>query len=587
MAIHEITLQVKADLFVDRDSPDYNGGSQNTLPTGGYANEPKEGGDDAAFASYFNFDLSVIPYRKKVTYARLYLWNENSTGPEYCQIQAGRFFPTTKPKENQTTYNDVAPDFRLDSRDSMVNMSTATQAWYSFSSTIPVSAGYEAGERSWFWMGLYPYRCGSVAVFHSRENSSGKHPYLVVRYEDVPPNRPDRLYPNGQYVSKDTQVRLSWNFSMNVAGDQKAYKLQYSVNGGATWTTAEKTTNRQYHDIPIGTFPAGTIMWKVQTFNEYDEASPWSDTAVFYTVGLPSTPTSITVTNNPKPLITWSAVGQEIYQVQIVKSDEIIHDSGYVADALNTSYQIPDFLEDGSYVVMVRIGNQYSLFSDWGTTDFVIQTVKPLQPTFHLSTDGYGAILEVEYNADYLLVYRALYNSEDYICIGKTTSNYFKDYTLGNKKAYKYFVRSVKNDNAFNDSKVKTIELNFPGNTLATISNPGDFLNLKYTLDSDPEQPFSFVIRSSEMTFDGREYPTFELSEFKSFSQNISTYLKKIEDVYKLEELISKKDIMAYRANNGMVIYGVVTGYNASFKSFGYVVSFSISKSDYKEGVLY
>lgn len=587
MASHEITLQCTGNLFVDRDSPNDAMTSLTTLPTGGFADDPKPGGDDAAFASYYNFDLSAIPYYKKVIYARLYLWNENSTGSARCDIQAGRFFPATKPQEGRTTYTDVAPDFRLDSRDSIVNMAAATQAWYSFPSTVPVAAGYEAGERGWFWMGLFPYQCGSVAVFHGRNNSSGKRPYLVVRYEDVPPNKPDRLYPNGQYISKDTQIRLSWNFSMNVYGGQKAFKLQYSIDGGATWETVERTTDKTYYDIVAGKFPAGTILWRVQTYNSYDEASPWSDTATFYTVGLPSTPTSVTANNNPKPLVSWASVGQEIYQVQILQGDNLIYDSGYVADALNTSHQIPNFLDDGQYIVKVRIGNQYSLFSEWGSTDFVIQTVKPSKPSFHLSSDGYGAIMDLEHDADYLLVYRTLYDSEDYICIGKATGNYFKDYTLGNKRTYKYFVRSVKSDNSFSDSKVKTMELNFPGNTLATISNPRDFLNLKYTLDSDPEQPFNFNIRSSEMVFDGREYPVYELSEFKTFSQNVSTYLKKIEDVNRIEALISKKDIMVYRANNGMVTFGVVTGYSASFKSFGYVISFSITKTDYREGLEY
>lgn len=585
LARYELTLECKSNLFVDRDSPDYAYNGQNTLPTGGYMDNPRPNGEDAAFCSYYNFDLSVIPYRKKIVSATLHVYNENSTGTERCDIQAGRFFPNTKPQEGKTAYKDVAPDFRLSDRDSIVSMTMAYEKWYQFPSTTPVASAYELGERSWFWMGLFPYQCGSVAVFHARNHSSGKRPYLTVTYEDVPPNKPDQLHPNGQYVSKDKPVRLSWNYSANVYSTQKSFKLQYSLDNGATWTLIEKTTSQTYYDLGVASLPSGNIMWRVQVFNEYDEASPMSDTAIFYLVGLPSSPTGIAVTNNPKPLISWTAFGQEIYQVQILKGNEIIHDSGYVADALNTSYQYPGFLDDGSYNVKIRIGNQYSLFSDWGETDFMITTLKPPKPTFYLTNDNLGAILDISHQAEYVLVYRASYDSDDYTCVCKGNKAMVGDYTIPNKGTYKYFVRSVKNDNSFSDSATKTTRVNFLGNTLAVADNAEDLIHLKYTYDGEDERPIQYAIKTSEVFFDGRVYPNFEMGEFNNYSQSIECYLDSIKDLNKLHYLINQRKTMIFRENNGRIIYGVITGYNSAKKPFGYTATFTISKNDYKEGI--
>ena len=134
---------------------------------------------------------------------------------------------------------------------------------------------------------------------------------------------------------------------------------------------------------------------RVQTYNEYDESSGYSDAAVFYSVGAPTTPLIQSVSDECRPLVEWMAFDQQIYQLQILQGETIIYDTSDMPGISTRQYRIPVFLSDGEYSAKVRIKNEYDMWSEWGTTPFTISTTKPDKPTLSIQRSRYGLELTI------------------------------------------------------------------------------------------------------------------------------------------------------------------------------------------------
>src|SRR5690606_33762062 len=98
---------------------------------------------------------------------------------------------------------------------------------------------------------------------------------------------------------------------------------------------------------------------------------------------------------------------------------------------------------DGEYTVQLRIKDEYDMWSEWGSAAVTISTDKPEKPSIALQRSEYGIELQIAGMADYVLIYRSDYGTDDYVCIGKTTSTTYIDNSVKNKAEYQYYVRSV------------------------------------------------------------------------------------------------------------------------------------------------
>ena len=584
MASNKVTLQCAGDMYVSKYNPTTNYGSATTLKVGGEGVNPS--GYDAKYCPYFRFDISSIPKRKRILSAELSLYLSNTTSTAWNHVKPSLYYKTENPLSEMTTiYNDVGPYFYLSSNDVMVYLTNKTPQWIKMRATIPVTAGYSRELGSQMWLGLYPEAYDAVAEFHSRENTN--KPYLEITYEDVPPDKPTILYPNGNYVANNDEITFQWKYNSSVGGVQKKFELEWSSDGGSTWNNITQTSSNEKYIAAPDTITSGSIMWRVRTYNEYDEASPWSDILTFYAIGAPAVPVINSISNNARPTVEWASSQQQIYQVQILKNDVIVHDSGEIPGLSDKAYKVKDFLEDGQYLVKVRIRNEYNLYSDWAELQFTIATNKPSKPNLNVYGINYGIVLKINpiENIDHILIYRSTANQNDYKCIGKAIGSLFEDYSVANGETYQYFLRVVKSDNSFNDSEVKVVSTKFSGNTIAAVSNLRDLIQLRYSLDSESERPVKFSMLGDLVYFDGRTYGCFEYSEFQEKNKSLSFYLRSKEEVDKLIALIRRKATLLYRDNDGDKIYGTVNNLEVTNRKRGYVVSFTIMKNDYKEEV--
>lgn len=395
----------------------------------------------------------------------------------------------------------------------------------------------------------------------------------------VPQQAPIPISPISQYIDENKPVKFEWSFLGGSPGEtQSKFTLQYSTNGGSTWTTKTVTTSDEYYELPAGTFSGGNITWRVRTYNNWNEVSPYSENKTFTVIGSPPIPLISNVTNSARPLITWQSTDQHIYELQVLKGNEVIFDTGSIPSTTDRSIKLPIYLQDGTYKVVLRIFNEYNLPSPWAEKTFIISTTKPNKPIMEIYSGEYGVTIRTLNTSNKTLVYR------DGKYIGEVENNHFVDYTGENNKEYRYFVRTINSNDNFADSEIKLAKCNFKGNTLALAKTPSKFIKLEYGFGDIPRKIERIGNNGGLVYFDGRKYPVVEFSEFKERSKTVQFILKTKEKLLELIKLIDMKETLLYRDVDGDNIYGIVLAIDFEKNIFGYYnISFTIVKTDYKD----
>lgn len=385
---------------------------------------------------------------------------------------------------------------------------------------------------------------------------------------------PRIISPTSGYLNGSDKIKLSWEFLGGTDYDtQSKYELQYSTNG-VSWNTITKTTDVQYHEFEKDFFGSGRVEWKVKTFNIFGDASEFSDTVAFNVISSPPIPQIQTITNSSRPKISWISVEQQYYEIRIYdNSNKLIYE--IKEPSINKFHDVKIFLNDGNYRAELVIFNQYNLYSETATKDFTISTVKPPNPIIEVYSGEHSNTIRGNSNTQYTRVYR------DNIFIGTLENNIFIDFTCENRKEYKYHLRAIDDEGNFSDSDIKVGICNFRNNTISTAKSPGDFIKLKYGLNSIPSKNTRKAISGSNFYFDGREYPVVEFSEFKSTEKSLKFFTRDKSDIDKLEELINKKEVLLYRDVEGENIYGTVLSVDDDKEMLGYNFGFTINKTDY------
>lgn len=397
-----------------------------------------------------------------------------------------------------------------------------------------------------------------------------------------PQQAPVIIAPISQYVDKTKPVKFEWSFIGGNTGDmQSKFDLEYSANGGLSWTTVMETSTNTYYELAANTFSNGNIIWRVRTYSNWNEVSPYSENKSFTVIGSPAIPLIVEVSNSAKPVITWDTTEQRIYELQILQRSVVIYNTGFVPSISDRAFKVPIYLQDGNYTVKLRIFNEYNMSSNWSEKSFTVSTIKPQIPEINIFSQEYKVTIKTSNASEKTLIYR------DDILIGLVTDSSFVDYTGENKRYYKYFARAVDANDNFADSEFKVARCNFSGNTIVLASNPKDFLKLQYGLDSMLGKTSSINAQGNLIYYDGRTYPVAEYTEFKSKSKALSLVLENRQELDKLISMIESKEILLYRDADGENIHGVVFNLDYDKTILGYYqIKFTITEVDEK-GVAY
>lgn len=569
MAQHTINLPCIADTYLDGENEFTNYGSAINLLVG-YKRASQSLYYDKFAVLKFNYAL--LPSNKKIIQAKLRYYVTSKVTDQGARLRfhfVGSEFGELS--ENTVTYSTYESyDYGNDTYKEIEGISASQ--YNEVQLLLPIRSVCEVQ--------LSPYGSGTYFPYiNIASKETANPPILVVTYEDVPPSKPTLKEPIGSFEVNTEVIRLSWNYISSVGGTQKGFNLQWSTDQ-STWTTVSQTTANNYYDAPADTFSAGNIYWRVQTINEYDETSEYSEIAAFYAIGAPETPIIQSVTNSAKPTIAWASSNQQVYQLQILQGETVLHDSGIIPGMQSQSYKAPIYLANGDYTVKVRIKNEYDMFSEWATSYFTVNVVQPEKPTLSAQKTIYGIELHVIKNSDKALIYR------DGVCIASITGDMYTDYSAASGAEYEYFARVVNESDAFSDSDPVFIKAELKNNLFAPASDFSKIIRLRFNKNTIPGKTLSLNPTSTTTYYSGRTHGVTEFSEHETSAITFAFFVRDYETVKRFKELIKLKETVLFRDARGRKVYGTLSAWNEVDDRSGYQISFVLSETDYNEEVV-
>lgn len=573
MAQTTVNLQCLGDTYVESSNPNTNYSVQTLL---------KIKPDPDIKISYFKFDISSLPTRKRIISAYLKVYFQGLSSPgNFANNEVLIRSYDVDINENQITFN-ARPELVYDSvyhgKALTAVQQSSANSYVNLLVTSQIASAYSQNRQNLWIECRYEYGDKYEQTYTSKESATNK-PYLEIVYEDVLPNAPTPTDPIGDYKDNKAVVRFAWQYNSDVGGVQKAFDLQWSTDQ-INWTTVSQTISNMYYDMPADTLPAGNIYWRVRTYNEYDEVGPYCDIQSFYAIGAPAAPVLNAIpSNTARPVVTWSAFSQQVYQLQVLSGDTIVYDSGVVPGISIRQHKIKAWLADGEYTVKLRIKNEYDLWSEWGSAAVTISTDKPEKPSIALQRSAYG--VEITGTG---LVYRSDYDKDDYICIGTASGTYF-DNTVRSKGEYKYFVRAISENDTYNDSDIKFIQAEFQYALIAPVSDLSNVFAFTRSLNSPPKRTYNRQPGGAFVEYAGRKHPVWEPTEHVNAAWQMSFYLKTWAEVETFVALVDRKETVLYRDARGRKIYGILSNLTIDDERSGYIVGFTLTEVDYIEGV--
>lgn len=386
----------------------------------------------------------------------------------------------------------------------------------------------------------------------------------------TPPQKvPIPVAPISQYMDELKPITFEWLFTGGSVYDNQAkYDLQYSIDNGANWTTLTVTTSDTFNIVQPGVLSKGNVIWRVRTYNQFGDVSPYSDIKSYTVIGSPAIPLITEVSNNARPVIKWQTEEQHLYEIEISG----LYATKPTPDTMAREFKMPIYLDNGEYTARIRVTNEYGLQSPWAERKFTILVEKPEKP----SITAYNSVFKVTVRTESILPSFLYRDGES---IGEMTSGIFEDYTGESDKEYSYFVRVIDENDSFADSDLVLGKCNLTSNTLALLSNPKDIIKLEYGLDDIPRKINKFSLDGTLQRYDGRTYPVAEFSEFKDEEKTVTFFFETKDEEKELIRVISSKETLIYRDIDGEIIIGCIFALDYSRTTLGYEVTFTITRT--------
>lgn len=380
--------------------------------------------------------------------------------------------------------------------------------------------------------------------------------------------------PVSTFIDGSVVNRFTWNHIIATGTAQSKYDLQYSTNDGASWTNIASAveSENQYCDVPADTIPAGTVLWRVRTYNADGAAGTWSDSATIVVQAAPAAPLITSATATPRPEIAWQSSGQQAYQVTAGG-----YNSGTVFGTAKT-HKIPTFLPDGSASIRVRIQNEFGLWSKWATVDVIVANAGS-------GTVALSAIVDA--NTDVRLTWQATgegiwhYIYRDGALIGRTVETAFTDHlAIG---LCSYTVRAVAGDDYILSAPV-TVDVACGTAVIADIDT-FDWSELPHLRDSEPVVKASATRQVTYQHYSGRRFPLAEIAEYEDETYSFEYSFLDRAEAMAVRELLGK--IVAVKTAHDECYVGVLEAMPYSTDWAATDVAFTVRAVDYKDVIEY
>lgn len=387
------------------------------------------------------------------------------------------------------------------------------------------------------------------------------------------PSVPETLNPINTIVNSSDIIFFRWKFTDLYGYSQAKFDLQYKRDAEAETTVTVTTANNQYQ-MPVNTLSGGNYSWRVRCYNAFNEVSSYSPWVTFYSIGKPSNPEIISISNNARPAVSWHSVDQDLFILRIYRNTNIVYDGGEIPGAAISSFKLDDYLPDGNYVAGLRISNRYGFWSNETLLPFSISTTKPGKPVINGNVNSFFIALIISSGTDTNLIYRKGSKDSTFKSIATLSGNTFEDYAVP-AGANQYYVRAV-NETAFNDSDIISLDIRFTGIVLSGYSNQSDLINLLHSFNTDRRKVIATSKDQFLKYFNGRVYPVSQSTENKNHSETHEYFIR--QDEFDTFYRISNYDTLLYRNDLGYSYIVSISNVSDQENEFGYVVGFTLTR---------
>lgn len=405
-------------------------------------------------------------------------------------------------------------------------------------------------------------------------------PWIELGTQETEPPQCRTLAPVGTYVDGSLPVTFRWEHISSINGKSTGYDIQFKRSGQWVTVKTDVKTEERTCTVDVSELSAGVNSWRARTYNSDGIVGYWSEPAAFYVVAVPDTPKISSVqSGRPRPIVKWTSKGQTGWQLQVVQGNNVIYDSGMTAGT-GTQAQVADYLDDGTYIIRLRIQNEFNKISEWALYNHTIKTTKPSKPTFvGMSIEDVGIKLMLTYtlkNGETAKVKR------DGKIIGNIENEYYDYSALG---TCTYSVIVINSNDCFSESDKLTLTYSIKDVQLSLAGDLSQSVHLNMQRGTgQPILSAADKYDSAANYYAGRSYPCIEFSEHTDSSITLKFAFKNWDDYKKMLELFGRHEALLYRDKTGNRFYCVVT--DISYEIFSYVIDFSITlqRVDYYGG---
>lgn len=384
---------------------------------------------------------------------------------------------------------------------------------------------------------------------------------FTIEHND-PPEAPTNLKPNGDAIDRSVVQRLSWDHTDT--DNQSKAEIDWKTQGASTWNRIVTNSTNEYKDVNGNTFPVGTIVWRVRTYDSYGYASPWSAETVF-TSADPSNAPTITAPTSPvgvsQPTIQWATSDQQSYQILIENSlNTVIWDTGEVISTNRARTSGITLNNGGTYTISVRVRNQAGLWTSYAETTVDVSYSPPANPVVSSAGDE-GEITVLITNPTPTgtqpnVVSNSVYRSSGGVFIriaeGLPPNVNYVDYTPASGQTYEYYVQAQGSNQTSSESNRTNAVTTIEDAKLSLTSDYSQYVDVELsTSTGGPERTYNHSVSQSLLQFAGRSSPVAEYGEHDNLGVGLSFILQRKEDMEQLRALVYSRDTLLYRDSKG------------------------------------
>lgn len=379
--------------------------------------------------------------------------------------------------------------------------------------------------------------------------------------------------PAGIVIDGTAVNRFSWQHVISTGTAQTKAELQQSTDG-STWSALATVTGADtYWDAPADTFTAGTKYWRVRTYNTDNAAGSWSAAAEFISINAPSTPSIAIQTTGPRPTIAWQTSEQQAYEIAL--SSGYRSGTQYGTDKTWTS---PVYLDDGSYMVRVRVQNQYGLWSDWGEAALpVVNTPGEAITLTVMASQEAVLIWQTAGSYDYFVVER------DGVAIARVTGSRYTDLTsIG---TVRYRVRGCyAGSGNYGISDTQSVDVRPEWNMICELA-AGEWLDLRLSETQTRANSRTHTAQITTVHLLGLAYPVAEAAEFRDLTLSVSCAFPRSDEASAraLEALVGR--LVCLKTPEGSMSTGYLAELQSEADEFMRRYAFSIENIHRQEAI--